>query len=378
MPGLIATLYHITDLHLFVDESGRTREELLRSARLLSSLAHRGVPLLGSLAAGAIWHQENALRALEAQLPAEVARERYAQPDAPVLVLQTGDVEALGSGAPAGHTEYRAFPSFAWVHSSLRSHEPTWIDIYGNHDTWPGTYPPTRVRERAINRRRIATVPGLKGPWPDVQRFEGASGIPVDVARINTVSRTLLKETLASGAIGDHPPAGAGIDAVAADLRGKLRDSQAGPAVRIAVMHHPPHPFEAGWWTRELSTGKLHGAQRLAQVLGERRVQLVVAGHRHKLDPARDAKRVGQGRQPPLRPPTVQLVAESPTQEDARHESDRSAYEGLQRHSFSRYRLWTEGGGRFDVERTVFAFDDNASVFIEGAADPLFEGISLE
>jgi hypothetical protein len=38
MPDLIASIFHLTDMHLLVDESGQTRDDPLRRSRLLVEL----------------------------------------------------------------------------------------------------------------------------------------------------------------------------------------------------------------------------------------------------------------------------------------------------------------------------------------------------
>lgn len=325
-----------------------------------------------------MWHDEQALSALQDDLPEKVSSEREETSDGtPILILQTGDVEALGSAALPELDGYDAFPSFEFIHGHLRpaADEASWIDIFGNHDTWPGTYPPMRWRYRAINRERIASVPGLEGPWPDVNPFgPGPTGIPVIVARVNTVSRTLLEETLASGTVSDHPPQGLTSDDVIADLAAQLAPWSDRPAVRIAVMHHRPHPFDTTLG-KELTTGWLEGGAELAERLSQLGVQLVIAGHRHKLDPSRDVEGAAPGRQPPLRPPTVQLVAESPTQDSVAPPDDETEYGEFGDLSFSRYRLRATGSTTFAVERTVlgyteiggtaFSQDTSATVFGE-------------
>ena len=382
MPDLIATIFHVTDMHLFVDESGDLRHDAEDAARLMVEIAKKvPIPKLRDLLSGGMWHNEEALKALAVDLPACVADARRDEPGSPIIVLQTGDVEALGSAAPPQRAGYEAYPSFQFVHDQLR--DPvvragaSWLDIFGNHDTWPGAYPPMRVRDRAINRERIATVPGLEGPWPElVESYQGDSGVPVIVARINTVSRTLLEETIASGAVSDHPPGGASALEVLNELSAVFAPWRDQRAVRIVVMHHPPHPFDASFQTK-LTTGLLEGRDELAEVLSELRVQLVIAGHRHKLNPALEAQWVAlPWRQPPLVDPTVQLVAESATQDSIAPIEDNTAYGDFQPMSFCRYRLWT-GGDIFAVERTLFQYSDGRPSFSGRMSGTLFDGLPL-
>jgi len=382
MSDLIATIFHITDMHLFVDESGALRKDALGSARLLTTIARKTpVPSTQAFFSGAMWHNEEALLALREtllELMERSADEDDDSYDAPVIVVQGGDVEALGSAAPPDVKEYTAFPSWSFLHKDLRRalDRWSWWDIYGNHDTWPGSYPMMRWRDRAINRARIASIPGLEDPWPDVLEVSGSStGIPVVLIRLNTVSRTLLMETLASGRVSDHPPAGASVDEVLENLARELEPWRDRQAVRIVSMHHPVHVSGAGGW--KFTTGWLKGREELAERLSDLRVQLVLAGHTHKLDPARAATDAQTGEQPPLAWPTAQLVAESPTQDSVDELHGTGRYAGLQRRSFSRYRLLAEGGS-LEVERTVFSYSDTRGRFAPAGSTRVFRGLPLE
>jgi hypothetical protein len=381
MPDLIASIFHLTDMHLLVDESGQTRDDPLRRARLLVELA-RKAPFSGvrGLCSGSMWHERKALLALADTLPALIARERQeVEEGTPVIALQTGDVEALGSAAPPALVSHEAFPSFAFVQNRLRpsSGADCWLDLYGNHDTWPGAYPPMRARHAAINRARIATIPDLHGPWPELAPpLTGPTGIPVLLARLNSVSRTLLEETRATGRVSDHPPAETPLKQVLDELSALFDPWRGREAVRIVLMHHPPHAFkvEAG---ESLTTADLVGAQELAERLAEDHVQLVIAGHRHKLDPPLQPGPEHRPAQPPLRAPTVQLVAETPTQETVPSKGDTTSYDGVQRRSFARYRLWSDRR-TLTVQRTVFRYERDEDEFVERPAQTLFAGIPLE
>ena len=386
MPDLIATIFHVSDMHLFVDATGKRRHDAEWAARLMVAGAKAvPIPLVRALLGGSMWHSDEALGALVAELPEQIVKEGQGQPEAPILVLQTGDVEALGSAADPKIEGHEAFPSFGFVHRELRSRivdaGGDWIDIFGNHDTWPGAYPPMRTRRRAISRRRIATVPGLEGPWPGrgeepagadwgTTVFRAESDIPVVVVRVNTVSKRMLEETMASGAVTDHPPGGASAEEVLEDLAEQFAPWRDHRAVRIVVLHHPPHPFDATLKTR-LTTGAFEDRERFAQLLSALRVQLVIAGHRHELNPRLGAEWVASSStQAPLLPPTVQLVGESPTQERL------PKSKGRQPRSFCRYRLWT-GGDSFAVERTLFRQGDGRGGFSARRSGTLFDGIPL-
>lgn len=376
MPDPIATVFHVTDMHLFVDAEGHLREQPLWLARQMARLTRKvPVPSARDLLAGTMWHDAEALAALRDELPELARAERDTAPEAPVLVLQTGDVEAVGSAAPAALEGYEAFPSYEFVHRRMRdAGDWEWLDVHGNHDTWPGIYPPMRWRHRAVNRKRIATVPGLEGPWPgEPAVLTGPAGIPVVVARVNTISRTALEETLASGRVTDHPPGHGG--SVIDGLRAAFAGWRGEPAIRIAVMHHPPHVFDAKL-SEELTTGRLVGGDELARCLSELRVQLVIAGHRHKLNPGAGVTSPAPSPGgPPLADPTVQLVGQSATQDSVEPGDAESGR--VPSRSFCRYRLLTDGAG-FAVERTVFGYSETAGDFSRATTATLFAGLPLE
>jgi len=377
MPDPIASIFHLTDMHLFVDESGERRDGALPSARLLTKIARRTpVPSAQALFSGAMWHNEEPLLALWEILP-ELIKGSSGDGEAPVIVVQGGDVEALGSAARPEHGGYSAFPSWSFLHNHLHpvSGQWPWWDIYGNHDTWPGTYPMMRWRHRAINRARIASIPGLEGPWPNTLEVWGSpTNIPVVLTRLNTVSRTLLTETLASGRVSDHPPGGKSTEEALDDLADMLEPWLDREAVRIVSMHHPPHV--AGASGRRFTAGWLEGREELAERLSDLGVQLVLAGHTHKLNPARDSTYTAEGTQAPLVWPTSQLVAESPTQDSVDELRSTGQYSGLQPRSFSRYQLLVEAG-TLEVERTVFNYSDARGDFAPEVSTRVFSGLPL-
>ena len=351
----IATLVHLTDLHLFVDDQGVTRDvssqrwaRRLRRALATSSSQDRrhrltkllsAVPVLGK---GVDSADETLWCTLMATLQQLVSDE-----PAPVAVVQTGDVEAFGSGWDG----QSAYPGFAAVHAlaqSVVSPRVRWFDIYGNHDTWFGA-PPLAGVTAAQHRRNCLTsicgVPGLAGAWQSVwdpPMATADTAHTLQIIRINSVTTGTFPAALARGRVLRHPPPAQPTDA---DTRACLDDLRSigplpGPGcLRVAMIHHPPHNFGDGRFGRlvgSLSTGALSGRSELAQVLTEIGVRLVLAGHRHALDPGRSATEI---RQSPLGPATLQFVADSPTLDAAEP-------------SFALYRLYTDDvSGQLTVRR---------------------------
>lgn len=324
----IATVVHLTDLHLFVDGSGTSRDvktqrsswrlwELARGrrpqderhtiTRLLST-----VPVVGH---GLDYADETLWRALTDTLKYIVRTEKV-----PVAVVQTGDVEAFGSGWD-GQVLYPGFAALRSVNSEVMRPGDAWYDTYGNHDTWFGA-PPIGGTTAAQHIRNCLThishIPGLDKPW--LQMWPPlASAHPscsLQFVRINSVTPSATPAFMARGRVLRHPPPSrptkADTQAAIDDLR-QIGRPAIPTAVRIAMLHHPVHNFGEDRVKRRvksLSTGALAGRHSLANVLSELGVSLVLAGHRHALDPTRN---VASPTQSPLRQDTLQLVAESPT-----------------------------------------------------------------
>ncbi|HEX3391567.1 MAG TPA: metallophosphoesterase [Solirubrobacteraceae bacterium] len=379
MADPIATIFHVTDMHLCVEPDGGTRKNKRLLSRMLVAGAEHAWPqgareFLGK----AMWHREPALERLGPALRQLSEQEASASPGAPIVVLQGGDVEALGSWAPDGLVEYEAFPSFDFVHKRLRPDDERteWLDIFGNHDTWPGRHPvPPPSGLAQINRVRIGTVPGLVGPWPDCQVLGVGEQVPLVIARVNTVAREADGEAFAYGVPSEHPPNGEDLSYVLDQLEAELGPWQHQRAVRAVLLHHPIH------YARELADrhgpNRLMGADELAACLRDLRVQLVIAGHVHALDPPASAVGLEAGCQEPLEYPTVQLVAETPTQDWPPRGNRGNTNADLPTRSFCRYRLLAQGE-TFDIERTVFRWNDNEGEFMPVGGSPrVFRGIRL-
>jgi 3',5'-cyclic AMP phosphodiesterase CpdA len=182
----------------------------------------------------------------------------------------------------------------------------------------------------------------------------------VEFYRVNTVQSGWLQNTLASGCIETDwtirsaaPPhypvsqSSCPFDELLAVAH--QATNPALPAIRILVMHHPPHFFNATGTPSDLKAGALNNASDLGAALAKSAVRfhLVLAGHRHELNPAIGVRLTyslaSGGWQKPLPPTVVQLVAGSPTQ----------LAQGTDRPSFSVYRLEVDAN-QLAVERTVY------------------------
>jgi Calcineurin-like phosphoesterase len=348
MSQLAASFFHLTDLHLHVDSDGHERDPRT-IARLIFEWDER-VPW--SSAAAMMWHSDSALVALGADLRDRVADElEEAAGAAPVFVAQTGDVEALGVAVPDAADWRDAFPSWAYLDELADDCAGQWIHTFGNHDVWDGVFP--LFRPWGPQRRRwIASVDPLRGDWtrPHVDR---SASVPLVVAQLNTVDGSWLAEVLARGRVRPFPSRDVPMAQVLEELHAQFGPFRETEAIRVVLLHNPPHAFAA---TRRdaWSTAYLAGAEELAATLSELRVQIVLAGHRHAIDPPAEAKRYGF-RQRPLREPTVQLVAESPTQRWPHN--DKPSLLAAARRSYCRYRFVVDDAAEtFSVLRTVYRY----------------------
>jgi hypothetical protein len=337
----VATIIHLTDLHLFVDEEGDPREVSERrgwfrlqravddsSRRDPRHWLTRAISRTPHFGHGVDFASESAWRALTKSL------EPLLTEPVPLVVLQTGDVEAFGSGWTGSTGPFPGFTALKLMRSQLRTGD-TWIDIYGNHDVWFGAPPIAGVTAsghvtNCLNR--IAGVEGLAGGWPEYLApiRTRHPDVDLDVLRLNTVLPSGVGAFLARGRVLRHlPPA----EPTGADTTAALRDivdkqpARGRPTIRIAMLHHPVHRFAAGP-VKTATTGWLIGRRRLGDRLGRVGVHAVIAGHRHSLDPAQGATVV---RQAPLSEGIVQFVADTPTQDTETH-----------LRTFSIYRLYVD------------------------------------
>lgn len=354
MPETIATIFHISDMHLYVRADGKPRSSATRRGRLRDWLVDKAplLPVLDRMAC----HDERLLGSLRRDLPNAVDIARAEYPDSPVIIAQTGDVEGLG-GIPGPATDWReAFPSWHYLDGHIADSGVDWIHIFGNHDTWPGVFPLFGGGNHT-NCQRITQVPVLEGNWQDLAVKQTPLGFPLVIGRVNSVPCDLDAEIRATGSPTAVPPDCQTEFAVIERIRTLFAPHRNGQAVRIVLMHHPPHPFATARRKRHTtdsapsSTSEFSAAADLADALSDMRVQVVLAGHRHELNPPLRAERYGFT-QHPLKEPTVQLVAATPTQRCA-HETD--DLDGSTGWSFSKYRLLRDdGGSTFAIERTVF------------------------
>lgn len=237
-----------------------------------------------------------------------------------------------------------------------------WVDVFGNHDVWASGYPLTRLRgHRSVMR-------SLGRPRPDrlaeamPSRFAVdwplAGGRQLEVFRASSVPPDWWSAVRGSGQLTPHPlgePLPLTMKAGALrELRAAARAGRTPGAVRILALHHPVHAFESSWLQEQFATTGFKGRDSLARLTGQVPFSLVLAGHRHKLDPAEDSRYDAFDlRQPPLPQGIGQLVAESPTTYPVPYLDIQPA--DAVPNSFSLYRLLVDDERQaLRVDRTVF------------------------
>jgi hypothetical protein len=387
MEHWIASIFHVTDLHLFIDEQGAERPlgERHVTVQALESFAKRiRLRAVEDLVGGFSLPDMEAWTALLVRLPALVASERARanrEPEhLPIIVLQTGDVETFGhlpaERASAGRRD--PYSGFRFLHQTLwprvrAAGADAIIDLFGNHDFTPVEH----VRNACS---RMATAPGLSGPWPDRHEFAAPADVRLEVYRLNSVAPLPLLAAVASGSIGPHPrgqklPLTKGTDALAElfhQTRAPARVAGTEP-VRILAMHHPPHFFR-GSLSARLTSGRLVESDAVASCAEYSRIHLVMAGHRHELDPPEGTTYDGRSPVPnqlPFNGTRGQLVSESPTARS-------SVKPRAGGKSMSVFRLYLDDDrNTLRVARAVLVYRDGATQFAAYAWENVFVEIPL-
>lgn len=381
-------IIHVSDLHLFVDRHGKRRKytELAWSARLMVDMTSpvRRLPdiadlriRLESLLSGIDTHSDTALEAMLATLD-----DLLAEP-VPQVVIQTGDVSTFGALTSSDDV---SFPEWQYWRDRVRKQREHrtkgWIDLFGNHDVWPGTLPILKAPciERVVQALRDQFFPQA---MPIVHRVALESFV-LKLYAVNSVLAGPIANTFAVGeldrdAVDMTTPFEGAVEQLEALTSCICNDNETSPVIRGLLMHHPPHHFDKPGL--DSSEGGLRDAERLGKWLEAYPVELVLAGHRHYVHPPCAVK------QPPAQAPlpsrTLQLVCGSPTQESSSqrapspprtsHEADviplRPRCLPQTRPSFSVYDL-RDVGSKIQLERTVYEHASKAAYkFVATAAD---------
>jgi hypothetical protein len=306
-----ASIVQLTDLHLFVDPKGATLPPGRQSPFL-----ERAAPIfkeLGHASAGSV-------RDLRRIAPLVVREEaQWLDGAGPVIVVQSGDVEAYGMLQEEPFSGFRFLDEM--LYPTLRGMGAAEIvGVFGNHDAWPGTWPPLFGQSAVV--KELGDAGHVPPPLPCLVEVPGGPSVVL----VNTVWSQGIRSGIQGGVLGSGrvtahlPDAVLPLSNSPAPVVEILAMPPPDPGVpRVAVMHHPPHLFDERFghaWT----TGLLDGADELAEALESAGVSLVLAGHRHRIFPPADTTTDARTAiHDPLRTGTLQVASGSPTVGDALH-----------------------------------------------------------
>lgn len=373
----------MSDHHLFVSANGRRRprEQELARTRLLRSALEMS-ETTKDLAHGLSAHNSGAQRALHRFLVEQDAAHQNIS--TPLILAQTGDVEAFGRSIENSGTDDE-FGGFNWLETRVYPElKNTHIaQLHGNHDVWSGGWPlTTPTMDLMANAIALMGTPTLAGSMPDAPLvYSCRDAISLQLFRFNTVSTKWSAAVRASGEPSSFPPP----DGLAADAISRLNEAAKASevhdnavAIRILLTHHPIHNFQPRGLLQHLTSGHLADAQELANSLSDNKFNLVLAGHRHEVDPAPGtADGAGPIGQEPLPDSVIQLSTGSATQSPSGPLEDHpDAY------TVCRYQLLTskERPYRLAVTRTVFIYSDGDRQFSAGehADETIISDLALE
>lgn len=324
-------ILHFSDLHLFVDRDGNLRPPEERAVIIRAiDVTSRKLKIPQNLQAGLYHHSAPVLDAFLTTMD-----DLFAPGRPPRLVMQSGDVEAYGILGKYFHGhDFLDDRKRRWLKQSA-----LWVDVFGNHDVWPGTLPllgQARTNHVELELRKRAAYLDV---MPDVRivRLQVDPTIRLEIYRLNTVCPDSARNLLALGRLNqdvllgqrDYPMSRSAdpmkeLQAWAAHLQ-RRSDATEIP-MRIVVLRHPPR-------------GSIGNPGDVFEQLtsGEPRFHMFLAGHTHKLDPKLNSPYGGAG--------SIQFVTGTATRRvHAREEAP----------SFSLYRFDIDTPAGIEVRRTVY------------------------
>jgi 3',5'-cyclic AMP phosphodiesterase CpdA len=308
-----------------------------------------------------------------------------------VMIIQSGDISAYGAeisvSNATGQTLKVEFPAFDYWLSRCamwRASGAEVVNMFGNHDLWPGTLPAIGSPHISLVERQLRAMPEFRPALPDLQVFN-TSTFDLEIYRVNTVQSSPVHNTFAAGKIATDFPVANGHRGVypascmadpmeeLATLAAARRGGRSNPVIRVLAMHHPPHFCNATGDPMDIVEGPLRNADELNRALSRERFHLVVAGHRHLINPVLGTTHTfhpGGQPHPPLPPTMLQLVAGTPTQ--AVDPDDNPP-------SFSVYRLRVDGRrGRLQLDRTIYQHaSDLDSTFTPEPVEPTLRDLPV-
>ncbi len=359
-------IIHISDMHLFVDKDGNERNfhEIAKSVLHIKKLTEIDITpaVIKRWGNDLNSHSQSTLEAL-----LRTIRKITKKCTDKVILVNSGDFEAYGHSG----NDSTAFPAIDYWKSTKAAlnNVDHFIEIYGNHDLWMGS--PVHSRPNHLEkilyalRRRSEFSDAM--PTQDIIKLNSCR---LEFYRLNTVCTTWPINTFAIGKIQTDYPIRTGLNryplsnttdpvkemvAQLDETSNKLNDK----AIRLIVMHHPPHHYKDDRDIFDLISGKLLNRKPLIKALEEKRFHFIIAGHRHTINPPSKKTPLTGRTQKPLPENTIQLVAGSATQKVNKNRSRKS--------SFNLYELEINSNNdTLTTHRTIFHhLNDADSLFIE-------------
>ena len=291
-----AAILHVTDIHLDRVDPGPAghRRTLVRVLQILDMVSEHARSLaVALLRAKRDTADEDAWRELVALLEHLVGEKPE---DVPIVVAQTGDVEAFGADARGQYLGYAELHQEVWPR--LEDAGATCVDVYGNHDIWPYLFLgwDFRTAHHDGPRNLASQHRRLLGPWDEIVISTRPQAPDISVHRICTVEPSVLLGAFAAqGRIGPEPVArgAARLADIGSRLSKRLANDQ---TVHIALSHHPLHRPP-----RARPIALVRDVDAIVDQIATR--VLVLSGHLHRIHPPVGETTTG----------IPQLIANTPT-----------------------------------------------------------------
>lgn len=345
-------------MHLFVDENGNPRSvkelsDTITHVKALTRLKLTPAVIKG-LAGNLNSHSPESLDAMWGTIGDIINNKGSSK----LVIVNSGDVEAYGhSGDDA-----IPFPAFNFLNDKINSFNndiEKYIGIFGNHDVWMGSplHLLPKDTEKVVHELRNRNEFSEAMPTQDILSL---NSFRIEFYRLNTVCATWPINTFAVGKLQtDYPirikpnqnyTLSSGQDPInelielskASSLKYNNEN-----AIRVLIMHHPPHFFTSNHNFFDLISGKLINRRPFISALKKMRFHAIFAGHRHAINPPENSHPLNGQTQKPLPENTIQLVAGSATQKTNSHNSGRP--------SFSLYELTIDDSkNELTIERFIY------------------------
>jgi hypothetical protein len=378
----VLQLVHLSDMHLFVDQFGRNYSptERAKTVRYIKRLLNLGLSPSGikNLGDGLNTHSDSALSALWQTLSNIINNKGNSK----LILIHSGDLTAYGH---SGDTT-NPYPSFDFWLNKKNNHKSDidyFFDVFGNHDAWPGTLPifrPASIKQAIDDLRTRAEFKDL---IPDC-RIIDLNSYRVEIYRLDTVCTAWPLNTLAVGKIQTDylirhkkhseyvlSKSKDPIEELVALAKQAIQHYGNDKAVRIVVMHHPPHYFNSSPLF-DLTGGRLLNRRDLIKANNQTHFQIIIAGHRHNIDPPINSiLSENKQLQKPLPSNMVQLAAGSTTQEVTDPSKDRP--------SLSLYKLMIDDkGDNLTIDRVIYRHENDLdNTFTEEQNETIIQNLQL-